>query len=76
MSIGVQCGPPIWSAPLRVGAIRKAGPSDAELDGMHDAVTDEGINRGIFGAPRYVLRTGEIFWGQDRLEFLDCALAR
>ena len=57
-------------------AIRKAGPSDAELDGMHYALTAEAIKRGVFGAPSYVLPSGEIFWGQDRLEFLDRALAR
>ena len=63
-------------AGLDAEAIRKAGPSDAELDGMHDKLTDEAIKRGVFGAPSYVLPTGEIFWGQDRLEFLERALAR
>ncbi|KAI1690433.1 DSBA-like thioredoxin domain-containing protein [Ditylenchus destructor] len=29
---------------------------------------------GVFGAPSYVL-DGEVFWGQDRLELLDAALA-
>jgi 2-hydroxychromene-2-carboxylate isomerase len=57
-------------------AIRKAGPSDAELDGMHNGLTAEAVKRGVFGAPSYVLPSGEIFWGQDRLEFLDRALAR
>lgn len=41
----------------------------------YDAYTDEAIARGVFGAPSYVL-DGEIFWGQDRLDFLDRALAR
>ena len=63
-------------AGLDAEAIRKAGPSDAELDGMHDKLTAEAIKRGVFGAPSYVLASGEIFWGQDRLEFLDRALAR
>lgn len=63
-------------AGLDAEAIRKAGPSDAELDGMHDELTAEAIKRGVFGAPSYVLASGEIFWGQDRLEFLDRALAR
>jgi 2-hydroxychromene-2-carboxylate isomerase len=63
-------------AGLDAEAIRKAGPSDAELDSMHDKLTDEAIKRGVFGAPSYVLPTGEIFWGQDRLEFLERALAR
>ena len=63
-------------AELDAEAIRKAGPSDGELDGMHDELTAEAIKRGVFGAPSYVLPSGEIFWGQDRLEFLDRALAR
>lgn len=32
------------------------------------------IAAGVFGAPSYVL-DGEVFWGQDRLELLDAALA-
>jgi 2-hydroxychromene-2-carboxylate isomerase len=43
---------------------------------MHDELTAEAIKRGVFGAPSYVLASGEIFWGQDRLEFVDRALAR
>jgi len=61
-------------AGLDAAAIRKAGPSDAELDALHDTFTAEAISRGVFGAPSYVLESGEIFWGQDRLEFLDRAL--
>jgi 2-hydroxychromene-2-carboxylate isomerase len=29
---------------------------------------------GVFGAPSYVLPSGEFFWGQDRLEMLERAL--
>lgn len=36
--------------------------------------TQEAIDRGVFGAPTYVVG-GELFWGQDRLEFVDRALA-
>lgn len=50
------------------------GPSDSELDAMHDAFTAEGLARGVFGAPTYMLPSGEFFWGQDRLDFLDRAL--
>jgi 2-hydroxychromene-2-carboxylate isomerase len=35
--------------------------------------TQEAAGRGVFGAPSYVLGE-EIFWGQDRLDFLDRAL--
>ena len=31
--------------------------------------------RNVFGAPSYLYQD-ELFWGQDRLEFLDRALAR
>jgi 2-hydroxychromene-2-carboxylate isomerase len=37
------------------------------------ANTQRAIDAGVFGAPSYVL-DGEIFWGQDRLEFLERAL--
>lgn len=39
------------------------------------ANTERAIGIGVFGAPSYVL-DGEIFWGQDRLDFLDRALLR
>lgn len=51
-----------------------AGPTDAELDAMNDAFTQEAISRGVFGAPTYMLPSGEFFWGQDRLDFLERAL--
>ena len=37
--------------------------------------TDEAIARGVFGAPTYALGN-ELFWGQDRLDFVERALAR
>jgi 2-hydroxychromene-2-carboxylate isomerase len=37
--------------------------------------TEEALALNVFGAPTYVYR-GELFWGQDRLEFLERALAR
>jgi 2-hydroxychromene-2-carboxylate isomerase len=61
---------------LDAAAILKAGPPEAELSALHDTYTAEAISRGVFGAPSYVLESGEIFWGQDRLDFLDRALAR
>ncbi|MFM9845545.1 MAG: 2-hydroxychromene-2-carboxylate isomerase [Hyphomicrobiaceae bacterium] len=60
---------------LDAAAILKAGPPEAELNALHDTYTAEAISRGVFGAPSYVLESGEIFWGQDRLDFLDRALA-
>jgi len=39
------------------------------------ALTQEAIARNVFGAPTYVVE-GELFWGQDRLDFLDRKLAK
>lgn len=55
-------------------ALVKSMDDDAELDATWDANTKEALSRGVFGAPSYVLESGEIFWGQDRLDFLDRAL--
>ncbi len=35
----------------------------------------EALARGVFGAPSFITPDGEIFWGQDRLDFLDRKLA-
>lgn len=37
--------------------------------------TQQALAAGVFGAPSYVV-DGEIFWGQDRLEFLERRLLR
>lgn len=49
--------------------------ADPAIAARHAALTEEAVSRGVFGAPSYVYRD-EIFWGQDRLEFLDRALAK
>jgi 2-hydroxychromene-2-carboxylate isomerase len=61
-------------AGLDAAALRGGGPSDAELDALHEQYTEEALRAGVFGAPSYVLPSGEIFWGQDRLELLERAL--
>lgn len=53
-------------------AARAAMPGAAE---RYAALTREAIERGVFGAPTYIYRD-ELFWGQDRLDFLDRALAQ
>jgi 2-hydroxychromene-2-carboxylate isomerase len=40
-----------------------------------DRYTQEAQERGVFGSPFYFFGT-EVFWGQDRLQFLEDALAR
>jgi carboxymethylenebutenolidase len=39
-----------------------------------DADTKAALARGVFGAPTYVIGE-DIFWGQDRLEFVERRLA-
>ena len=60
---------------LRLDAValaRRAG--SAEIVARYKALTQEAIDRQVFGAPTYIYRD-ELFWGQDRLDFLDRALA-
>ena len=40
----------------------------------YEANTQQAIDAGVFGAPSYVVE-GEIFWGQDRLDFVERRLA-
>ena len=35
--------------------------------------TEEAVEKNVFGAPTYIFNN-ELFWGQDRLEFLERAL--
>ena len=39
----------------------------------YEAFTQEAINAQVFGAPTYAI-DGELFWGQDRLHFVERAL--
>jgi len=48
---------------------------DDQWDGRFQRFTDEAIERGVFGSPTYFYK-GEMFWGQDRLDFLEKALAK
>jgi 2-hydroxychromene-2-carboxylate isomerase len=61
-------------AGLDAAALHAGGPADAELDALYQKYTEDALKAGVFGAPSYVLPSGEIFWGQDRLELLERAL--
>jgi 2-hydroxychromene-2-carboxylate isomerase len=61
-------------AGLDAATLRAGGPSDAELDQLYEQYTQEALAAGVFGAPSYVLPSGEFFWGQDRLEMLERGL--
>ena len=45
-----------------------------EISAMYAANTQEAIDLDMFGSPSYYYE-GELFWGQDRLDFLDRAIA-
>lgn len=46
---------------------RADGP---EVAARYAACTQQAIDAGVFGAPTYVI-DGELFWGQDRLDFVE-----
>jgi 2-hydroxychromene-2-carboxylate isomerase len=51
---------------------------DAQSQAVHEryeADSQLAIDAGVFGAPSYVI-DGEVFWGQDRLDFVERRLAR
>ena len=50
-------------------ADRLAAAGEAAVAQRYEANSAAAIDAGIFGAPSYVVN-GEIFWGQDRLDFL------
>lgn len=46
----------------------------AEIVQRYRKYTDQAVSAGVFGSPSYVYR-GELFWGQDRLDMLEEAIA-
>lgn len=59
---------------LDAEAVMKLGAEPCWAD-MRLADTQAAADRGVFGAPSYVIGD-EIFWGQDRLDFVERRLAR
>jgi 2-hydroxychromene-2-carboxylate isomerase len=64
----------IASANGHDGAALVAASQEPEVQAAYEAQTQEALDRGVFGAPTYIYKD-ELFWGQDRLDFLDRALA-
>jgi 2-hydroxychromene-2-carboxylate isomerase len=54
---------------------RMAQARTPEVQQLYEANTQQAITAGVFGAPSYVV-DGEIFWGQDRLDYLERRLAK
>jgi 2-hydroxychromene-2-carboxylate isomerase len=59
---------------LDAGQVLKLG-EDPRWAERRVADTQAALDRGVFGAPSYVIGD-DIFWGQDRLEFVERRLAR
>lgn len=57
------------------GTALLAQRNDAAITMRFDTHTEEAITRQVFGAPTFIV-DGELFWGQDRLDFLERALAQ
>ncbi len=55
------------------GAALTRAARSTEIETQYQGYTDEAIGRGVFGAPTFIL-DGELFWGQDRLDFVERAL--
>ena len=77
----------VWSEGRNVGkeevlreVLENSGVDPASIDGDEikselRANTDQAVTRGAFGAPTFYVN-GEIFWGNDRLDFVEDALKR
>ena len=62
-------------AALGLPASRIDASRSAAVQQHYDANTQQAIDAGVFGAPSYVI-DAEIFWGQDRLDFVARRLAQ
>ena len=65
--------PPRWHSCWRNVACRTRLPPTAQGDAVqqrYEQATQQAFDAGVFGAPSYVI-DGEIFWGQDRLDFVE-----
>jgi 2-hydroxychromene-2-carboxylate isomerase len=57
-----------------LSAERLAQSRSPEVQQRYEANTQQAIDAAVFGAPSYVI-DGEMFWGQDRLDFVAQKLA-
>ncbi|MDA1074168.1 MAG: 2-hydroxychromene-2-carboxylate isomerase [Proteobacteria bacterium] len=60
----------------RLGVASDDFVAETESDAVRQVLidsTNEGLDRGVFGAPTTVV-DGELYWGKDRLEFIEDAL--
>ena len=57
---------------LKFEEIKNSALSD-EIDDKYKKNSKDAIDQNVFGAPTYVFKN-EIFWGQDRLDYLEDAI--
>jgi 2-hydroxychromene-2-carboxylate isomerase len=84
LDLAGRVGAAVWTAQRNIadravlaGLLAEAGLPASLMDGLGNAAvaaryaeyTEEAKALGVFGAPSYVV-DGEIFWGQDRLDFV------
>ena len=62
-------------AALGLPPARLDDAESAAVRERYDADSQRAVDAGVFGAPTYVI-DGELFWGQDRLDFVQRRLAR
>ena len=90
LDLAGRCGRAVWEQERDLAAadtlqalLAEAGLPATLMDAAHtdaaaqafDGFTQQAIDAGVFGAPSYVI-DGEIFWGQDRLDFVARRLSR
>jgi carboxymethylenebutenolidase len=69
--------PSVLQAMLAEAALPPRRLDDSQSQTVHeryDVDSQRAIDAGVFGAPTYAV-DGELFWGQDRLDFLERRLA-
>ena len=53
-----------------LSAQRLEQAKDPKVQSLYDSYTQEANDAGVFGAPTFII-DGEMFWGQDRLDFVE-----
>ncbi len=56
------------------GAALQEAAGTPEIGELYQSLSAEALAAGVFGVPSYKFN-GELFWGQDRIAFLDSALS-
>jgi 2-hydroxychromene-2-carboxylate isomerase len=69
--------PALCEIAMGLGVDGEAFEAKAESKAIKSALidaTNDALESGVFGAPSFLI-DGELYWGKDRMEFVDAALA-